>query len=77
MRIRRIKLKLLGCQQQGYGCATRNSLKFLLLVARRHLLREVCWQLRSLVVPIQTLKQQKQACRYYKPESTDFGADQL
>lgn len=52
MRIRRIKLKLLGCQQQGYGCATR----FLLLVARRHLLREVCWQLQSLVVPIQTLK---------------------
>lgn len=56
MRIRRIKLKLLGCQQQGYGCATRNSSRFLLLVARRHLLREVCWQLQSLVVPIQTLK---------------------
>lgn len=53
-------IKLLGCQQQGSGCTTRNSSKFL-LVARRHLLREVSWQLQSLAMPKLTLKVSEEA----------------
>lgn len=48
-------IKLLGCQQQGSACTTRNSSKFL-LVARRHLLGDVSWQLQALVVPTLALK---------------------
>lgn len=53
-------IKLLGCQQQGSACTTRNSSKFL-LVARRHLLGEVSWQLQALVVPTLALKVSEEA----------------